>query len=264
MIWALQLPAPLVGFLAIAITVALSIIGLIVVRRFVSQERLEKANTSTELVFTLAGVLYAVLVAFIVVVVWEQFDQAQKATESEATAIADLLRDSEGLPAAAQPAMQQSLTNYAHSVVEEEYPRMRRGESVDQASPELTQVWHSYLHAEPVTQSEIAFYKESLTRLDDLGTARKVRISSSQEEVPSEMWVLLIGGGVLMLAFTYMFGTADVVLHATLIGLAAALMAFVLYLIFALEHPFVGTISVPDTAYLQVLESGLNPATHTH
>jgi hypothetical protein len=31
---------------------------------------------------------------------------------------------------------------------------------------------------------------------------------------------------------------------AVLIDLAAALMAFVIYLIFALEHPFVGTLSV--------------------
>ena len=50
-----------------------------------------------------------------------------------------------------------------------------------------------------------------------------------------------------MLVFTYMYASSDAVLHGTLIGLAAALMAFVLYLIFALEHPFVGTLAVPDT-----------------
>ncbi len=264
MIWLLQLPAPLVGSLAVVVTVALSILGLIVTRRLVSHERLEKANAATELVFTLAGVLYAVLVAFIVVVVWEQFDQAEKTTQSEATAIADLLRDSEGLPVAAQPAVQESLTNYTHSVIDEEFPRMGRGDSVDQQSPELTQVWHSYLRTEPVTQREIAFYKESLTRLDDLGSARKVRLASSQEEIPNEMWVLLLAGGALMLSFTYMFGISDVVLHATLIGLAAALMAFVLYLTFALEHPFVGSLSVQPGSYIQVLESSMNPATHMH
>jgi hypothetical protein len=57
-----------------------------------------------------------------------------------------------------------------------------------------------------------------------------------------------------MLAFTYLFATSDVVLRASLIGLAAALMAFVLHLIFALEHPFVGTLSVPSGPYEQVLE----------
>lgn len=223
-----------------------------------------KVSTASEPVFTLAGVLYAVLVAFVVVVVWEQFGQAQKAAESEATAIADLLRDSEGLPAAAQPAVQQSLIAYTRSVVDNEYPRMQRGESVDQQSAELTEVWHGYLSAEPVTQSQIAFYRESLIRLDDLGSARKIRLSGSEDEIPNELWVLLLGGGAVMLLFTYMFATSDVVLHGALIGLAAALMAFVLYLIFALEHPFVGTLAVPDNPYLQVLETSLNPAMHTH
>jgi hypothetical protein len=263
-IWLLQLPAWLVGFLVVVITVAASVLGLFVTRRLISQERLEKVSTASEPVFTLAGVLYAVLVAFVVVVVWEQFDQAQRATETEATAIADLLRDSEGLPPAAQPAVQQSLTSYARSVIDEEYPRLQRGEAVDQQSPELTEVWDSYLRAEPVTQSQIAFYRESLSRLDDLGSARKTRLSGSEDEIPNELWVLLLGGGAVMLVFTYMYATADVVLHGALIGLAAALMAFVLYLIFALEHPFVGTLSVPDKAYHQVLEPSVNPATHTH
>ena len=264
MIWLLQLPAWLFGFMVVVITVALSVLGLIVTRRIVSQERLEKASTAAEPVFTLAGVLYAVLVAFVVVVVWEQFDQAQKTTESEATAIADLLRDSEGLPAAAQPAVQQSLIAYARSVIDKEFPEMQRGESVDQQSAELTEIWHSYIQAEPVTQSQIAFYRESLTRLDDLGSARKVRLSGSEDEIPNELWVLLIGGGAVMLVFTYMYATSDVVIHGALIGLAAALMAFVLYLIFALEHPFVGTLAVPDSPYHQVLETSVNPSTHTH
>jgi hypothetical protein len=36
--------------------------------------------------------------------------------------------------------------------------------------------------------------------------------------------------------------------------LTAALMGFVMYLIFALEHPFVGTLSVKPDAYSHVLE----------
>lgn len=73
-------------------------VGLFLFRRVAPTRRLQDAATVSEQVFTLAGVLYAVLVAFVVVVVWEQFDIAQTATESEATAISDLLRDSVALP----------------------------------------------------------------------------------------------------------------------------------------------------------------------
>ncbi len=56
------------------------------------------------------------------------------------------------------------------------------------------------------------------------------------------------GGGGVVMAFTFLFGTRDVVVHALAVGLTAALLAFVLYLIFALEHPYVGDLcSRPST-----------------
>jgi hypothetical protein len=98
--------------------------------------------------------------AFVFVVVWQQFDLALKSTKSEAFAISDLLRDSEGLPAAARPAIRQSLIAYAKDVVDDEFPRMRRAEAVEQESEHLTQIWQSFLHVEPVSQREISFYRE--------------------------------------------------------------------------------------------------------
>jgi Protein of unknown function (DUF4239) len=260
MIWILQQPAWLVGSLTVLITVVLSVVGLFLFRRVAPSQRLQDAATVSEQVFTLSGVLYAVLVAFVVVVVWEQFDLAQTATESEATAISDLLRDSAGLPAPARALVQKSLISYTKDVVDAEFPQMNRGEELEQQSAELREIWQSYAQVEPVTQSEIAFYRESVTRLDDLGTARKNRITGTNSEIPSELWILLLGGGVVMLIFTYLFATPDFLLHASLIALAAALLGFVLYLIFALEHPFVGSLSVPPEPYVHVLGAWPQPA----
>jgi len=255
MIWLLQVPAPIVGSLTVIVVVGLSILGLLIFRRLVSKTRLESAHTMPgDVFFSLAGVLYAVLVAFVVVVVWEQFVDAEAAAQSEASAIADLLRDSHAFPASDRPQLQQSLTTYAQDVVDDEFARMRRGESIEQQSQHLTNVWEAYLKIQPATRSEIAFYDESIRRLDDLSSSRKERIETSASEIPGELWVLLIGGGAIVMAFTYMFGTSDLLVHASAVALTAALMAFVMYLIFALEHPFVGTLSVKPDAYTQVLE----------
>jgi hypothetical protein len=255
MIWLLQFPAPIVGTLTVIIVVGLSILGLVIFRRFASQTRLDHAfEVSGEVFFSLAGVLYAVLVAFVVVVVWEQFVEAEDATRSEASAIADLLRDSQALPAADRPALQHSLISYAQDLVDDEFPRMRRGEAIEQQNEHLTQVWETYIKVQPVSRTEIAFYDEAIRRLDDLSSSRKERISTSASEIPAELWILLIGGGGVVIAFTYIFGTRDLVVHASAVGLTSALMGFVMYLIFALEHPFVGTLSVKPDAYNHVLE----------
>lgn len=255
MIWLLQLPAPLVGLVVVIITVGFAVLGLVLSRRILPQRRLSRSGAVAGHVFNLAGVLYAVLVAFVVVVVWEQLNSAEKGTESEASSISDLLRDSTGLPAADRPEIQESLIAYTNDIVDDEFPRMRHGEAIEQQSSHLTAVWQSFLHIEPVTQSEIAFYQESISRLDELGSARKARISGSQSEIPGELWVLLLGGGMVMLLFTYMFPSSDVVVHGALIALAGALLAFVLYLTFAMEHPFVGSIAVSPEAYQHVLDT---------
>jgi hypothetical protein len=254
MIWLLQLPAWLLGSVTVAAVVGLSVGGLIVFRRAVSHTRLEEANDVSGQVFQLAGVLYAVLVAFVVVVVWEQFGDAENATESEASAIVDLLRDSTAIPAAYRPEVQRSLVDYTEDVVNDEFPRMRRGETIEEQSDHTTEVWNAFLKVQPESRNEIAFFDHDIVKLNDLSTNRKSRVSAGEAAIPGELWVLLIGGGAVVMAFTFLFGTRSLLVHACAVGLTAGLMGFVMYLIFALEHPFVGALSVKPDAYVNVLQ----------
>lgn len=114
-------------------------------------------------------------------------------------------------------------------------------------------VWQTYLSIQPETRNEIAFFDHAIVRLNDLSAARKIRVSTGKASVPGELWILLVGGGGVMMAFTFLFGTRDLVVHCLAVGLTSALLAFVLYLIFALEHPYVGDLSVEPTAFVNVL-----------
>lgn len=253
MLWLLQIPAPLLGFLWVVVIVGISVGGLLVFRKAVSHTRLENANAVSGTMFQLAGVLYAVLVAFVVVVVWEQFSDAEDASGMEASAIADLLRDSAALPPESRTAVQNSLLAYTRHVIDDEFPRMHRGETIEEQSDELITVWETYLTVQPETRNEIAFFDHAIVRLNDLSADRKMRVSTGEAAVPGELWVLLVGGGGVVMAFTFLFGTRDLAVHAISVGLTAALLAFVMYLIFALEHPYVGALSVQPTAYANVL-----------
>ena len=255
MIWLLQMPAPLLGFLAVTVVVGLSVGGLLLFRKLVSHTRLESANLVSSQVFQLAGVLYAVLVAFLVVVVWEQFGDAEDATQAEASAIAELLRDSVAIPPTYRAEVQQSLIAYTRDVIDDELPRMRRGETIEEESGPMTDVWSAYLSVQPQSRNEIAFFDHDIVKLNDLSANRKMRVTAGDAAVPGELWVLLVGGGAVVMAFTFLFGTRDLVVHACAVGLTAGLMGFVIYLIFALEHPFVGALSVSPTPYVNVLQT---------
>ena len=251
-LWLLQIPAPILGFLTVALVIGLSVGGLIVFRKAVSHTRLENANAVSGQVFQLAGVLYAVLVAFVVVVVWEQFGDAENATQAEASAIADLLRDSTAIPVAFRPEVQRSLVAYTEDVVNDELPRMRRGETIEEESDHTTDVWTAFLKVQPETRNEIAFFDHDIVKLNDLSANRKLRVSTGSRRSPASLGAARRrrsrGDGVHV-PFEPRRGARGAV------ALTAGLMGFVLYLIFALEHPFVGALSVkPD--YVNVLRSG--------
>lgn len=254
MLWLLQVPPAILVPLWVIGIVGLSVGGLVVFRKAVSQTRLENANAVSGSVFQLAGVLYAVLVGFVVVVVWEQFSDAEDASALEASAVTDLLRDSTALPMESRSLIEQSLIRYTRTVIDEEFPLMQRGDHVDERSAELDDVWQTYLTVQPETRNEIAFFDHAIVRLNDLGAARKMRVATGDAYVPGELWILLIGGGGVMMAFTFLFGTRDLLVHSLAVGLTSALLAFVLYLIFALEHPYVGALSVQPTAFVHALQ----------
>jgi hypothetical protein len=65
------LPLWLSGLLVVGLPTVLAMFGPVLVRRYVPLEKLEKNNEVGGFQFATVGVLYAVLLAFAIIVVWE-------------------------------------------------------------------------------------------------------------------------------------------------------------------------------------------------
>jgi hypothetical protein len=67
------------------------------------------------------------------------------------------------------------------------------------------------------------------------------------------VWVVLVAGGVLTVAFTYLFGIEPAWLHAVAVAGLAVLVSLVLHVIGVLDYPFNGGLQVHPDAFEQVL-----------
>jgi hypothetical protein len=67
----------LCGFFLVGVTTLIAMAGPIIVRRRVSLENLSNNNEVAGSKFAVVGVLYAVMQAFAVIVVWEKFNDAE-------------------------------------------------------------------------------------------------------------------------------------------------------------------------------------------
>ena len=82
------------GVLVVLAVGAAAVAGLILVQRFVSSELREQHNDVAGFVYAGVGVVYAVLLALVVIAVWEQYQRARETVETEANAVAEIA----GLP----------------------------------------------------------------------------------------------------------------------------------------------------------------------
>jgi purine-cytosine permease-like protein len=68
----------------IVVYVAISITSLLIIRKYYPHQKCKPHNDIAGFIFATLGVIYAVLLAFIVVITWQDFDKAQDITINEA------------------------------------------------------------------------------------------------------------------------------------------------------------------------------------
>jgi hypothetical protein len=81
--------------------------------------------------------LYAVLLAFVVIAVWEDFRNTETAVRNEAKAAVDLHRISYALPEPGGSSIRSHVVSYTDQVRESEWPAMADGNASAAAAAEL-------------------------------------------------------------------------------------------------------------------------------
>src|SRR6186997_1138491 len=96
-------------FLFVVVLPAVAVGGARYVRRTVGTDVLARHNDVAGFLYGVLGVVYAVLLGFTAIIVWEQFRNAQEGVEREANAVVDLYRDAQVFPAEVRERIEQRL-----------------------------------------------------------------------------------------------------------------------------------------------------------
>ncbi len=121
---------------------------------------------------------------------------------------------------------------------------------VDKLLEELRQSVQGY---EPRTDAQDALYAEALAEVDEVEDNRQFRLLAVDQGIPYMVWVVLVIGGILTVAFTYLFGMQSLRLHAVAVAGLAMLISLLLHTIGVLDYPFNSGVRVQPDAFEQVL-----------
>lgn len=101
------------------IAAILSIAGTLVFHRFVPQRSLKVHNDITGPIYSTLGVIYAVLLGFVVVIVWQDFNRAKLNVEMEVNCLANLYIDSEPFEQIFKQKVHSGIGIYTKAVIDE-------------------------------------------------------------------------------------------------------------------------------------------------
>jgi hypothetical protein len=104
-----------------------AILGIIIIRRLFKEEYLKENHEVAGMIFNAFGLIYAVLVAFVVFTTWNFFDTAKKNVEIEASKLSDLFMNAGGFNDPFNNKIRIALIEYAITVIEHEWPAMAIG-----------------------------------------------------------------------------------------------------------------------------------------
>ena len=237
--------------LSLVASMMVSLVGLFLVRCVAPAPWLHANNEVAGNYLQTLGTIYAVLLAFVVFVVWQQHNDARSAVEKEANELSDLYRISQALPKTQR--VQDCIRGYGRTVMDEEWTDMARRSSSKRAQEALEDIWHALQGIEPRSGRDEALYAEALARFNDLSDARSARLYCSLLRLPPSLWVLLLTNGGLVVGSMWIFGLESFSAHALMTVALAGSIAFILFLVADLDNPFWGSWRVKPDAFQRAL-----------
>lgn len=194
------------GICIVVIANAVAVSVMLLVRRRAPRGGYYEDMQQAGWVYSVAGTSFAVILAFVFLLTFQSFDRARTSASTEADAVLSLFHTADVFPEPERGTLQADLVCYGRSVVNLEWKTLAGNEQ----SP-FTRDWalaldHDFNRGdgsgnERVAAAYGAWYDQTADRQE----GRQGRIDEAAPFVPSLVWVFLLVGGALVIAFVWLF-----------------------------------------------------------
>lgn len=209
----------------------------------------------TSLIFQICGIIYALFLSFIVWDVWERFYDVKRTIQNESKYLVDLSRDATVFDPEMEDPLQEKIKEYLAHAINNEWPKMEQPGALLDGDRMVHEIWQLYYTYTPVTEKERIWYSESIERLNAFTNARLTRIFNNTSSVGPLRWTLLLLGGLFLTSIPCFFKIDFLFFKLLLVLFLANIIAFLLFMIFSLDHPFTGYVEIDPSPFHYALET---------
>lgn len=220
--------------LVVGTTVVVLLLVRVVLARLIDPAQVRAAEPSADVVMEAMAGLYGVLVAFLLAGAWERYDNVRAILLQELSQIAEIQQIARVLPSPTGEALQREISAYVATARSELQARaeQQRATTISNGAG-MFNVLASF---EPRTPAQEHLQATALDLVGDLSKQHRLLIFTGHRPVPGLVWVVLIGGAVVLLGMVAVSSRTSRV-AAGYLACIAVVISLALFTIYALSYP---------------------------
>ncbi len=245
-----MLNAFLLGVVVVIVCGALSVAGMVLVRRKIGIEPLRSFNDVGGNIFQVVGTLYAVLLGLIVVDAMSSMADLRVTVEQEANSVVNIHVLSDGLPSVVGKKVHDQAEKYVQVVIDEEWAALKERSFSKDAVVAVHALWSTIIACEPQTGAQQDVRQMMLSEMSTLSDCRRKRLLASAHGVSPILWSVLIFGGMCTIVFTYFFAIDSFIGQVLMTVIVSSCLSLNGYLLYLYGYPFAGSHGLAPEGFL--------------
>lgn len=222
-------------------------------RKFGKIKILRSHNEVTGFLFLAIASFYALLLSFVVLVVWDQLNETRGNVSKEGSSAMGLYRNIKFYPDTTESKELLAVyMNFVFQVVDDEFPNMEHMKLSRKAPEAFNEVFNKMEHLHPKNPFQVQLVAEMFDHLNELSTYRGLRISSMETEISPPMWLPMVFGLFITIFCAMLLDIEHLRMHITLNVLLGIFIAMFLFIIILLDHPYSGSLAIKPKSYMQI------------
>ena len=239
------------GVLIIGAATYLSVAGALAFRKLGEKTQTDfgQFHSMADPMLNVVATLFSILLGFLVAGAMDRYNDTQTQCEVEALKLADVYALARGMNDEQRKPLQAACVEYCDAVIKDEWTKMAETKTSPLVWKANRKIWDAALTYEPEGDRQTDIHQSLLDAVRDLGESRRSRIVAMRQHLSPALWIVVIGGSIILMACTYMFFIENPRLQGLMIALVALSLALNVFLLAVYSSPFVGDLKITPEAF---------------
>ena len=190
---------------------------------------------------------YTILVGFMIINLWQNYQNAKLIVVTESNHLALMTYDAFALPPVIQSKLLDKTGHYIHHLIDYEWPAMKWGESAPITNILIHNFFTTLASFTPQTEIDKAFYQDFLQHLNGALENRRLRLYRVDNQIEAPLLFILIFGILLNAFLLSLLHSKNKYIHIFTIVITTSILSFKVGVTLLLDFPFSGRMAVSSS-----------------